>query len=353
MSDQVLYRKYRPAAFKDVLGQEHVVKALEGGLKEENVAHAYLFSGSRGTGKTSLARILARELGTTDRDLHEIDAASNRGVDDIRTLREEVHAMPFESPYKVYIIDEVHMLTKEAFNALLKTLEEPPKHVIFILATTEKEKLPDTIVSRCQAFTFNKPTLAVLRDMVLKVAKKEGYALEPASAELIALLADGSFRDTLGILQKVIAGSCDKRISVEEVESITGAPRASELVALLDAVSENNLDTALGVLRRLNEQGTDMKVLLTLFLRLVRAVLIARAAPSFAPEVLGELTEVEQDAAKRHAQTAPPRIHSKLLLRLLEAEARMGTTFIASLPVELALIEHVEAAQAEQLTLTS
>ena len=157
MSESVLYRKYRPQSFKEVLGQEHVVEALEGAIRLGRVAHAYLFSGSRGTGKTSVARILAKALGTSETDLYEIDAASNRGIDDIRLLRDGVSAVPFESKRKVYIIDEVHMLTKEAFNALLKTLEEPPPHVIFILATTELEKVPETIISRCQTFSFKRP----------------------------------------------------------------------------------------------------------------------------------------------------------------------------------------------------
>src|SRR6266436_4362104 len=147
---QTLYRAYRPQDFSEVRGQEHIVKALEAAIKSKKISHAYLFSGGRGTGKTSVARILARELGVTDKDLYEMDAASNRGIDDIRELREGVYAMPFESPYKFYIIDEAHMLTKEAWNALLKTLEEPPAHVIFILATTDIDKVPDTIVSRCQ-----------------------------------------------------------------------------------------------------------------------------------------------------------------------------------------------------------
>ena len=179
---EVLYRKYRPRGFKDVLGQEHIVNALSGALKQDNIAHAYLFSGSRGTGKTSIARILAGEVKTSSNDLHEIDAASNRGIDDIRELREAVTVLPFESKYKVYIIDEVHMLTKEAFNALLKTLEEPPAHVIFMLATTEIEKLPDTIVSRCQTFTFKKPSQKILKVAVTETAKSEGFTLEPSAA---------------------------------------------------------------------------------------------------------------------------------------------------------------------------
>src|SRR3989344_5010343 len=142
---QVLYRKYRPQAFKEVICQEHVVKVLEGAIKLGNISHAYIFSGSRGTGKTSVARILAREIGTSANDLVEMDAASNRGIDDVREIRDSVNTLPFESKYKVYIIDEAHMLTRDAWNAFLKTLEEPPAHVIFILATTELDKLPETI----------------------------------------------------------------------------------------------------------------------------------------------------------------------------------------------------------------
>ncbi len=344
MAETALYRKYRPATFKDVLGQEQVVKALEGALAQGTVGHAYLFAGSRGTGKTSLARIFARAIGTTDRDLIEIDAASNRGVDDIRALREEVHTLPFESPYRVYIIDEVHMLTKEAFNALLKTLEEPPKHVVFILATTEREKLPETIVSRCQVFAFKKPTTALLKEMVLRVAKSEGYTLEPASADLIALLAEGSYRDAHGILQKVLASSADKKISAEEVEQATGTPKSTLLLALLDAVAANDLDTALVQVRSLAGQGTDLRVIMALLLRLVRAVLLVRSAPSLKNELAAEFTEEEFARIEQYANGSKASINSKLLALLLDAYMRAGTTYIASLPLELALIEHLGAA---------
>ena len=164
MSTMVMYRRYRPTTFKDVVGQDHVVEALERSIKNKTIGHAYLFAGGRGTGKTSVARIFASEIGCTEKDLYEMDAASNRGIDDVRAIRDAVSTMPFESPYKVYIIDEAHMLTKEAFNALLKTLEEPPPHAVFILATTEAEKIPETVVSRCQTFNFKKPTQKILRE---------------------------------------------------------------------------------------------------------------------------------------------------------------------------------------------
>src|SRR3954468_13629704 len=164
-----LYRQYRPVDFSEVRGQEHVVEVLEKAIKNKKIAHAYLFSGGRGTGKTSVARILARELGVSDKDLYEMDAASNRGIDDIRELREGVYAMPFDSKYKFYIIDEAHMLTKEAWNAFLKTLEEPPAHAIFVLATTDRDKVPDTIQSRCEIYTFNQPTREILAGIVTDV----------------------------------------------------------------------------------------------------------------------------------------------------------------------------------------
>ncbi|HEY4488682.1 MAG TPA: DNA polymerase III subunit gamma/tau, partial [Candidatus Paceibacterota bacterium] len=224
-----LYRQYRPKDFDEVRGQEQVTGVLEKAIKNKKIAHAYLFCGSRGTGKTSVARIVARNLGVSDKDLYEMDAASNRGIDDIRELREGVYAMPFESPYKFYIIDEAHMLTTPAWNAFLKTLEEPPAHAVFVLATTERDKIPDTIQSRCEVYTFRQPTREMLAETVADIAKREGFALERAAAELVALLAEGSFRDALSILQKVLAISDDKKISVAEVEKVSGAPRG-ELV---------------------------------------------------------------------------------------------------------------------------
>ncbi|MDO8659852.1 MAG: DNA polymerase III subunit gamma/tau, partial [Candidatus Parcubacteria bacterium] len=204
MHDLALYRKYRPKNFKEVLGQDHIVKILESSVETNKVSHAYLFVGTRGTGKTSVARIFAMSIGVSANDMYEIDAASNRGIEDIKELRDGARVLPFDSKYKVYIIDEVHMLSKDAWGALLKTLEEPPKHVIFILATTELQKVPETIISRCQVFTFKKASDAICKKMLLDVAKKENFEMDAGSAELLAILADGSFRDALGELQKVL-----------------------------------------------------------------------------------------------------------------------------------------------------
>src|SRR3954465_10974491 len=184
MAHESLYRKYRPQSFAEVAGQAQVVGPLAQEIKEKKLGHAYLFAGSRGLGKTSVARIFAKEIGTTERDLYEIDAASNNSVDDIRNLTENVFTLPFESPYKVYILDEAHMLSKSAWNAFLKTLEEPPKHAVFILATTELERVPETVASRCQVFEFKKPTRKQLAEHLVKIAKKEGFDLAPDASEL-------------------------------------------------------------------------------------------------------------------------------------------------------------------------
>ncbi|MBX4215812.1 DNA polymerase III subunit gamma/tau, partial [Candidatus Parcubacteria bacterium] len=312
MSELALYRKYRPSSFKDVEGQDHIVKVLEAAVKAGHPAHAYLFSGTRGTGKTSVARILAKALDTSDADLVEIDAASNRGIDDIRELREAVRVNPFESKYKVYIIDEVHMLTKEAFNALLKTLEEPPPHVIFILATTELEKLPETVVSRCQAFTFRKPSEEVLKALIMEVTKKEGYKIDVGGADLIALLGDGSFRDTLGILQKVMGFSKDKSIDRKEIEAITGAPKEELIDDFLFALFKKDLPRGMEALAAVRRENVDLKVYLKLVLHKLRLALLIK----YAPEV-GERLGAASIApfAKEHSAS----ITSGLLRELLDA----------------------------------
>ncbi len=341
MSEQALYRKYRPVTFNDVLGQNHVVNALQGALKTDKIAHAYLFSGSRGTGKTSIARILAREIGCSDNDLYEIDAASNRGIDNVRELRESVRSMPFDSKHKVYIIDEVHMLTKEAFNALLKTLEEPPVHVIFILATTELEKLPETVVSRCQTFQFKKPSQKILKDLVTRIAKKEGFILQSASADLVALLGDGSFRDTQGILQKVIGASNNKNISAKEVESITGAPRSELINKLVLGIVEKDINSSLLSVRKASEDDIDMSIFLKLTLRSLRAILLLRFSGNneMKDSIKEEFTEEEFTFLVDISIDKSANLSSQIIKELLIASDEMRFASISELPIELALVK--------------
>lgn len=333
-----LYRKYRPQGFSDVIGQDHIVSVLEGALRLGNVSHAYLFAGSRGTGKTSIARIIAREIGTSANDTYEIDAASNRGIDDVREIRESVHTYPFESKYKVYIIDEAHMLTKEAWNAFLKTLEEPPEHVVFIFATTELEKVPETVLSRCQTFQFKKPTRAELKAVALAISKKEGFMLEPASAELIALLGDGSFRDTQGILQKVLSFSKDKKISGEEVEKVTGAPRSSLVNDFVEGVCSRDLPKSLGALALVGEHGNDIKVFLKLALQKMRYALLLKVAPEMEKQITGEVSEDDIKLLKSLSVQEGSALTSNTLLELLSAYDDIGRAYAPELPIELALV---------------
>ena len=339
MSESVLYRKYRPQSFKEVLGQEHVVGALEGAIKLGRVAHAYLFSGSRGTGKTSVARILAKALGTSESDLYEIDAASNRGIDDIRLLRDGVSSVPFESKHKVYIIDEVHMLTKEAFNALLKTLEEPPPHVIFILATTELEKVPETIISRCQTFSFKRPSQRILKEASERIAKKEGFAIESPAAELIALLADGSYRDAHGILQKAMGSSGDKEITLAEVEKITGSPKGALVNSLIEAVEKKEASAGLSAIGKAVEQNIDMKVFAKLLLAKLRFILLLRNAPDMEKGIQDEVSAEDFEFLKRHALAKDSRITSAVLLEFLNVYDLIGYSALPQLPLELAVIK--------------
>ena len=336
----VLYRKYRPTSFKEVRDQDHIVTVLEGAIKKNTIPHAILFSGSRGTGKTTLARIFAKAIGVHDVDLYEIDAASNRGIDDVRELREAVYTLPYESERKVYIIDEVHMLTKEAFNALLKTLEEPPSHVVFILATTEEEKLLDTILSRCQVFRMHSPSREVLASMVIDIAKKEGFTLSPEAADLIAIAADGSFRDALGVTQKVIMASGDKIGSADEVARIIGAPKEQLLQDLLEALHEKKSDAALSAVGDALGEHVDMKLFMRLLLERVRAVMLLRNAPSKEAKLLAPFSVSDQELIKKLALTVPSALNSHLLVALLTAAEQTGRTVLPQLPLELAIIEN-------------
>ncbi len=282
MAYQSLYRRRRPLTFSDMIGQEHITRTLRNALLSERVAHAYLFCGPRGTGKTTAAKIFARAMNCAEHpaaepcgncasclniaagvsiDVLEMDAASNRGIDEIRELRERTRFASGESRNKVYIIDEAHMLTPEACNAFLKTLEEPPRGVIFILATTDPSKLPATIVSRCQRFDFHLLTIEQIEQRLEQILAEEGWKAEDGSLGLIARLAEGSLRDALGILEQCSAYG-DETISSEHVRSVTGATRVEVIEALVEAVVDNDIDSGLEVLGQIVYSGRDLNLFL-------------------------------------------------------------------------------------------
>jgi len=337
MAHQSLYRAYRPQSFSEVAGQEQVTGPLGEAVAAGKVGHAYLFAGSRGLGKTTVARILAKEVGCTERDLVEVDAASNSKVEEMRELTEGVYTLPFESPYKVYILDEVHMLSKSAWNAFLKTLEEPPSHTIFILATTELDRVPETVQSRCQVFEFKKPTRQGLAAHAIAVAKKEGYQLASDAAELIAMLAEGSYRDALSVLQKVLGSSADKKLTREEVEKVTGAPKREQVHALVTALAAGERGAALTAVENAASSGVDMTLFLELVLASLRSALLIRYAPELRDSLKEEHGEDEYVALEMLAKEKG--ITHQTLLAFLEASERIRYAPIPVLPLELAILE--------------
>lgn len=338
MAEIALYRKYRPQSFKEVKGQDHIVSVLENEAKSGKISHAYLFSGSRGTGKTSIARIFAKTLGVNPEDIYEIDAASRRGIDEIREVRDAVHVYPYSSKYKVYILDEAHMLTPPAWNAFLKTLEEPPEHCVFIMATTEAHKLPDTVISRCECFAFKKPSHQILTEAILKVAKAEKCEIEKKSVSLIATLADGSFRDALSVLQKIINSSSDSKLSHEEVQKVLGAPQESLVMEILESIAEQKADKGIGAVRAASGANADMTVFLKMILRSMRFLLLLRFSKEMKDLVIDETGEEEYERLENLAKTAK-NLNSKVLTNFLNASAQQPFASIPELPIELAVID--------------
>jgi len=344
MDKLVLYRKYRPKNFDEVLGQDHIVAILKSAIKSKRVSHAYLFAGPRGTGKTSVARILAKEIGCSDIDLIEIDAASSRGIDEIRSLREAVNYAPLQGPVKVYIIDEVHMLTKEAFNALLKTLEEPPKHVVFVLATTEPEKVPETIISRCQNFSFHKIPENILRQSVISIAKKEGFEIDDEAAGLIALASEGSFRDSQGMLDQILSlgdKNKDKKISGKEVREFLAVPKREMVENFILAVLEKKVDEGLKIIEQVVDENMDIRMFLKLILRDVRSMLLLCLAPTMKKQLEETLGDREFKFVEKNKDLPKPGELEKVLKLLLEAYEVKSRSYLPQLPLELAFLKIV------------
>ncbi|MGX1902740.1 DNA polymerase III subunit gamma/tau [Thermolongibacillus altinsuensis] len=356
MSYKALYRVFRPQRFEDVVGQEHVTKTLQNALLQKKISHAYLFSGPRGTGKTSVAKIFAKAvncensptaepcnecstcLGITDgslADVLEIDAASNNGVDEIRDIRDKVKFAPSSARYKVYIIDEVHMLSIGAFNALLKTLEEPPKHVIFILATTEPHKIPLTIISRCQRFDFRRIQPQSIVTRLKKIVEEQHIRIQEEALLAIARAADGGMRDALSLLDQAISFSEDE-VLLEDVLAITGSVSQHKLAQLIKAIYEKNTAQALQLFNDLMDQGKDPNRLIEDLIYYYRDMLLYKAAPQL-EEVVQRMVVDEQ--FKELAQVIPAPFIYETIDILNKSQQEMRWTNHPRIYMEVALVK--------------
>ena len=363
MANLALYRKYRPKTFSEIIGQKHIIKILTNAIASDMISHAYLFSGPRGTGKTTIGRLFAKAINCQNRkqgkfepcnkcescleinkgnaiDLIEIDAASNRGIDDIRELKETIRFVPSKSKYKVFIIDECHQLTKEASNALLKILEEPPAHAIFILATTEIQKMISTIVSRCQSFSFYKLEVQEIVERLKIILEKEKIKYEEPALFLIAAEATGSIRDAESLLDKIISFSGPKEtIKKEAIIKILGNVENEVIIKFIKYLLEKDVKNAISFLNKSIDKGVDVQQFIKVLNNYLREILLLKIDPKFQDSLTLVLSKEERDKMNKFAEKfSSEKIH-ECLQEFIEAESKIRYSSIPQLPIELAIVE--------------
>lgn len=369
MANLVLYRKYRPQTFIDIIGQEHVVKTLTNSISGNNISHAYLFSGPRGSGKTTIARIFAKAINCENikngfepcdkcsscleimqqksMDLIEIDAASHRGVDDVRELREGIKFAPVKSKYKIFIIDECHQLSKDAANALLKTLEEPPAHVVFLLATTEPHKMIPTILSRCQKFDFKRLQIPEIIKKLEFIAKKENLKIEESALSLIALNSRGSFRDAESLLDECISfsgGSVEpgqEVIKTESIKELLGIVEVGEISEFVDYLISKKTKEAISFLNLMVNNGVDMHEFTKTLIFYLRQMLILKINPDFINLQNSGLSSGELEKMKFQTGQLQQRDLQDILKKFIDAENKIKYSAVIQLPLELAVIDAI------------
>ena len=368
MTNLVLYRKYRPQTFGEVVGQEHVVQTLTNSIKGNSISHAYLFSGPRGSGKTTIARIFAKAINcekpengfepcnkcsscleimnSRSMDLVEIDAASHTGVDDVRQLIDGIKFAPVKSKYKIFIIDECHQLSKSAANALLKTLEEPPAHAVFLLATTESHKMIPTILSRCQKFDFKRLQMPEIIKKLEFISKKENVKFDESALSLIALNSRGSFRDAESLLDECMSFSGEKNvIKTEDIKELLGIVEVGEISKFVDCLISKNTKDAIVFINSMVEGGIDLQEFTKTLVFYLRQELLTKINPTFLNLQNSGLSASELEKIKLQTANLTQKDLQSMLEYFIEAENKIKYSSIAQLPLELAIINitHQEA----------
>ncbi len=359
---ETLYRKYRPKNFANIVGQKHIVTTLSNSIKNNRISHAYLFTGPRGTGKTSIARLFAKAINCTERDnfsiadevtckafsdgsavdLIEIDAASHTGVDNIRELRETITLTPTSAPFKVYIIDEVHMLSTGAFNALLKTLEEPPAHAIFVLATTEIHKVPATIISRCQRYDFSHISISDIITKLKFILNSENIDFEEEALEMIAISSNGGLRDAESLLAQTLS-FINSSLTKEAVSKVLGITSQEQVISFIEQITLNNTEQAIKIVNEVAIKGYNLEIFLTSILTSLRALLLYSLNPKENVEIYIKLLTSEKEILRNIAKNTESNKIIKAIEELEDAKIKITSSVIPQLPIEIAIVKILAA----------